>query len=648
MFLDAVNAAVVAHALAWRWSEPGCTGFAAGGYGTGMEGAAAGIAVIGAHGFPAVLTSLVGRAGAVREVAGLLEEYRLVTVTGPGGVGKTRLAGAIARQVAARFADGVWLAGLAPVRDPVGVAPTVAVALGVREQPGMPAADALMRVLGRRQLLVVLDNCEHVIGEAAQLCAGLLAACDDVRVLATSRERMRIAGEAAYRLAPLPVPGPGDDSAGAEAVTLFADRARAADAGFALTGENRADVVRLVRRLDGMPLAIELAAARVEALGVSQLLDRLDDQVALLAGGTGWRRAAPVAGGRREWSYQLLDKDDSGCSGRCRCSRRRSPWRGPRRSRKGAAPAVLRLVECSLLVPPRPGSMAGPGTGCWTRCETTGPGCWPGPEQDQAAGGAGPLRTEGGRGSRGGAADHDRRAPAARRLDAEDATAGQVLAWAVAHDPDTRCAAGGRARLVVVSCAGGCPGQDRLLSEVAGRAERGSDGWCAVQCWLGRAALAAPGPAPCTRPTLPPAKIPLQRDAHRDPVGRQIRGPGDRVPGPGGLPGPLQSVSNLRPHHLGPAPEAAGKCRPPRPGPWPARWNYPASQPKRRQCQRAKPPLPNTPPAAPRRARQPAPGPAGRALARMAPRRDPIRRPRACQIFCVRLGSRCPFVTYFG
>jgi hypothetical protein len=142
------------------------------------------MAAAGVHGFPAVLTSLVGRAGAVREVAGLLEEYRLVTVTGPGGVGKTRLAGEVARQVAARFADGVWLAELAPVRDPVRVAPAVAVALGVREQPGMPAADALMRVLGRRQLLVVLDNCEHVIGgprSCAQGCWRRVMTCGSWR-----------------------------------------------------------------------------------------------------------------------------------------------------------------------------------------------------------------------------------------------------------------------------------------------------------------------------------------------------------------------------------------------------------------------------------------------------------------------------------
>ncbi len=157
----------------------------------------------GVHGFPAVLTSFIGRAGPVREVAGLLEQYRLVTVTGPGGAGKTRLAGEVARQVAGRFADGAWLVELAPVRDPAQVPAVVAAALGVREQPGVPAAEALARVLARQQLLLVLDNCEHVIGAAAELCAGLLAACDDVRVLATSREPLRVAGEARYRLAPL-------------------------------------------------------------------------------------------------------------------------------------------------------------------------------------------------------------------------------------------------------------------------------------------------------------------------------------------------------------------------------------------------------------------------------------------------------------
>ena len=142
----------------------------------------------------------------------------------------------------------------------------------------MPAAGALARVLARLQLLLVLDNCEHVIGAAAELCAGLLAACDDVRVLATSREPLRVAGEARYRLGPLGLPDPDDvaDAAGSEAVALFAERARQADARFALTGQTTAAVARLVARLDGMPLAIELAAARVESLGVTGLLDRID------------------------------------------------------------------------------------------------------------------------------------------------------------------------------------------------------------------------------------------------------------------------------------------------------------------------------------------------------------------------------------
>ena len=160
----------------------------------------------GVHGFPVALTSFIGREAATCQVAGLLEEHRLVTVTGPGGSGKTRLAGEVARQVAARFADGAWLAELAPVADPAHVAAVVAATLGVREQPGAPAAEALARALARQQVLLVLDNCEHVIGAAAALCAGLLAAADDMKILATSREPLAVAGEARYRLAPLALP----------------------------------------------------------------------------------------------------------------------------------------------------------------------------------------------------------------------------------------------------------------------------------------------------------------------------------------------------------------------------------------------------------------------------------------------------------
>ena len=160
------------------------------------------------HDFPAALTSFVGRAAVVDEISGHLGQYRLVTLSGPGGAGKTRLAGEVARQVAGRFADGVWLAELAAVRDPARVAAAVAAALGIRDLPSVAAADAVAHALARRQLLLVLDNCEHVIGAAAELCGRLLLGADDVRVLATSREPLRIAGEARYRLGPLTLPDP--------------------------------------------------------------------------------------------------------------------------------------------------------------------------------------------------------------------------------------------------------------------------------------------------------------------------------------------------------------------------------------------------------------------------------------------------------
>ena len=190
------------------------------------------------HGFPASLTSFVGRAQATAEIAAQLAEYRLVTLAGPGGAGKTRLAGEVARRVAGRFADGFWLAELAAVRDPGQVPAAVAAALGIHDLPVVAAADALARALARRQLLLVLDNCEQVIGAAAEVCGRLLLGADDVRVLATSREPLRIAGEARYRLGPLTLPtrktwqtrGPnGPTAAESEAVTLFADRARQAE-----------------------------------------------------------------------------------------------------------------------------------------------------------------------------------------------------------------------------------------------------------------------------------------------------------------------------------------------------------------------------------------------------------------------------------
>jgi len=443
----------------------------------------------GLHGFVPTLTSFVGRSGPVREVAGLLEQGRLVTVTGPGGTGKTRLAAEVAGQVAGRFADGVWLVELAPVRDPALVAAVVAAALGVREQPGVPVAGAVARVLAWQQLLLVLDNCEHVIGAAAELCAGLLAACDDVRVLATSREPLRVAGEARYRLGPLALPDPGDlaEAARAEAVALFADRARSADARFALTGETTPMVAGLVARLDGMPLAIELAAARVEALGVAQLLDRIDDRFALLAGGN---RTAPSRqrslAATVEWSYRLLAEDERRVFRQVSAFPAGFTLEGAEAvAGLDAGPIVLRLVDCSLLVPPR----AGPdGRSRYVMLETL---------RAYAAG----LLAEAGE-TEGAAAALARyalrvagqaaaglwtttgEAVAARWLDAEDATTRQGLAWAMEHDPPVALHLANalgwwwflRGRLA---------GQYRLLCQAAGRAEAGSDGWCTAQLWLG-------------------------------------------------------------------------------------------------------------------------------------------------------------------
>jgi len=454
-------------------------------------GAAGGTA--GVHGLPSALTSFVGRDGPVGEVAGLLEEHRLVTVTGPGGSGKTRLAGEVARRVAGRFADGAWLAELAAVADPALAASVVAVALGVREQRGTPAVEALARVLAGRQLLLVLDNCEHLIGAAADLCAVLLAACDDVRILATSREPLRVAGEARYRLAPLVLPDLEDlaEAARAEAVALFADRARSADVRFVLDEQTGPAVARLVARLDGMPLAIELAAARVEALGVSQLLDRLNDRFALLVGGD---RSAPSRqrslAATVEWSYQLLDEKEQ------RVFRQVSVF--PAGFTLEAAEAVagantglavLRLVDCSLLTPPRPGP---DGRSRYSMLETLrayGAGrLAEAGEQDRAAaalaGWALAVAEDAGAGLWTSTGEQ----AAASRLDAEDATMRQVLAWAVGQDPDAAV------RLAVTLARwwllrGRLAGEYPRLCEAAGRAEPGSDGWCAAQWWLGETGL---------------------------------------------------------------------------------------------------------------------------------------------------------------
>jgi predicted ATPase/DNA-binding CsgD family transcriptional regulator len=264
---------------------------------------------------PVSLTSFIGRRREREEVQELLASSRLLTLTGAGGVGKTRLALQVAGDLTAAYRDGVWLVELAPLTDPGLVLQTVAAALGVREQAGRPLVDALTTALGPRQVLVVLDNCEHLLTACTQLAASLLGTAPGLRILATSREPLGIAGETRYRVPALTVPAAQPPSphrlAQYDAVLLFADRARAALPAFAVTDANAAAVVELCRRLDGIPLALELAAAWVAVLTPDQIAARLDDRFRLLTGGS--RTALPRQQTLRaalDWSYHLLTEPE--------------------------------------------------------------------------------------------------------------------------------------------------------------------------------------------------------------------------------------------------------------------------------------------------------------------------------------------------
>ena len=249
---------------------------------------------------PLALTRFVGRLSELQEITALVREHRLVTLTGSGGVGKTQTALQVAG--AMRDADDalVYFAGLAPLSDPSLVASAIASALGVQEVPDRPLLETLIAFLKNRTLLLVLDNCEHVINEAASVAYKLLFNCPRLRIVATSREALRTAGERAYRLPSLSI---------AEAVELFTDRARAADYYFALSNDDEALVGELCRRLDGIPLAIEMAATRVETFTPREMLAMLAQRFALLSG------ADRVASDRQQtmwatldWSYELLSK----------------------------------------------------------------------------------------------------------------------------------------------------------------------------------------------------------------------------------------------------------------------------------------------------------------------------------------------------
>src|SRR5919202_492349 len=271
------------------------------------------------HNLPLELTSFIGREREIAEVKRLLlleGKDRLLTLTGPGGCGKTRLALKVAFEVVQEFEDGVWLVELSSLSDPDLVPQAVAFALGVREAPERSLTEVLTEHLKSKKMLLVLDNCEHVIDACAALADALLRACPELRILATSREALSIAGEATWLVPPLSLPDPEhpppvEDLAGYEAVRLFLERAAAVSSRFELTERNAPAVAQVCRRVDGMPLAIELAAARARVLSVEQIASRLEDSFRLLA--TDSRTALPRQRTLRAtigWSHELLSQEE--------------------------------------------------------------------------------------------------------------------------------------------------------------------------------------------------------------------------------------------------------------------------------------------------------------------------------------------------
>ncbi|MGW1786124.1 ATP-binding protein, partial [Streptomyces sp. NPDC002143] len=256
------------------------------------------IATRRAGNLPAAYTTFVGRRRDIAEIRRRLAWTRLLTLTGVGGVGKTRLALEAAAAARKGFPDGVWLIDLSPVQDPATVASVTATALGVPDLSARPVVGQLIEYLADRQCLIVLDNCEHLVDACAELADTLLSAAPELRILATSRQTLGLAGEHVFTVPPLSVPD--------EAVEMLRDRASASCPDFDVTDANRTAVTRLCARLDGLPLAIELAASRLRALTVEEVTDRLEDRFALLTGGS--RSARPRQRTLRaliDWSYEL-------------------------------------------------------------------------------------------------------------------------------------------------------------------------------------------------------------------------------------------------------------------------------------------------------------------------------------------------------
>jgi predicted ATPase/class 3 adenylate cyclase len=265
-----------------------------------------------ANNLPAQLASFVGREKELAEVRALAGSSRLVTLTGAGGCGKTRLALQLAVGLADGSGDGVWLVELAAVTDEDAVAPAISAVLGMAGQPGRPVLEVLCDALGPQEMLIVLDNCEHLIGGCAKTADAIVRRCPRVHLVATSREPLGIGGETIYRVPPLSLPGPGQDDPAAaqsfDAIGLFIQRAREQGTGLSVNEQTGPLIASICVRLDGLPLAIELAVARLRSLSLSALNDRLDQRFRLLTGGS---RTAPERQQTLEaavaWSYSLLD-----------------------------------------------------------------------------------------------------------------------------------------------------------------------------------------------------------------------------------------------------------------------------------------------------------------------------------------------------
>ncbi|TDB88984.1 BTAD domain-containing putative transcriptional regulator [Actinomadura sp. 7K534] len=311
---------------------------------------------------PVPPTELIGRDGAVREIRARIGTDRLVTLTGPGGVGKTRLAIETAAGLVDAFGDGVWMAELAGFeRSTVpDLAEAVTAILDIRDAPGTGGAalDRLAAALGARRLLLVLDNCEHVIEQAAELAERLLRRVPGVRILATSREPLALPGEVVWSVPPLDVPGAGDDPGAASAVRLFATRAAASSRRFRLDEATAGPVGELCRRLDGIPLALELAATKVRTLGVAGIVDRLDDRFRLLSSG---HRGAPARQrtltAMIDWSWDLLTEPERAVLRRlsvhadgCAAESAEAVCAGPDVPAGEVLDVLARLVDRSLVV----------------------------------------------------------------------------------------------------------------------------------------------------------------------------------------------------------------------------------------------------------------------------------------------------------